>query len=210
MGVNIRKRKKHKILNNWYIIIVFVIILLFVSASYSLWSEELYINWNISGEYVPPNLPIENPNTGNDYPIEASFGRTPIFNTELYRLQSNVYDSIENTITTTIKQVNQSGIYFLGSSTEISITINNNTDTMFSKGKIELLQDESNDSSGIANISNVTVTENISSGSSGTINISATLSSTEQVPDNTHLNYLITYELDGITHYLYYNIIIVP
>lgn len=209
MKIKIKGRKKHNILNTWCIVIVFIIILLLISTSYSLWSSELYIKSDISAQYVPPKLPIEIPAVENDrYTTNVDMNLPGISWVDIYTVQSDEYDRINNILTTTIVQENYSLIYFVETTLEISFTIPNNTDTVFSNGEIKLV--ESNDENNIATISNTSVTQEIQSGGTGTVTISGSLKCNTTVADNTYYNYEISYEIDGVKHYFYYNLIILP
>ena len=59
-------KRKVKINNTVFIVLLLIVILLFISTSYSLWSTDLQINGTITTNYSGKKLPVELESLGND------------------------------------------------------------------------------------------------------------------------------------------------
>ena len=209
MRINV-KRRKHYALNKWYIVIILIIVLFLISTSYSLWSSQLYIEGNVSGEYEPPLLPVDVEMVNNNDYIDLIFGDDNGWNIigSIYVFEGDSFDSNTNTLTTTIDKQRDSIIVNPDIDFDITFTIQNNTDSMFTNGNIQLV--EYNDPGNITNGNNINCSigsSTISSGGSTEINLSGIFKGQGDV-NNTHFDFQITYDIDGVTHYFYYNIVV--
>lgn len=213
MKINIKRRRKQKTLNKWFIVVVLIVILLFISTSYSLWSTQLYIEGNVTGEFEPPLLPIDIDMVSNNRYTEGSISRHWLYG-NMFSIDSDSFDKISNTLTTKIN-IEETVLVVLNPEVQlnVSFTIQNNTDTNFLNGNIKLISySDPNQIINVNNLNNnISITEEnrtINSGSSGEISISTTMYKTTNNLTSAYYNFEITYDVDGITHYFYYNIVI--
>lgn len=209
--MKIKIRRKKKALSKWYICIFLLIILIFSSIAYSLWSTDLYIYGQVSGEYSEePDLPVEIPSQGEDSNGVNRFtssSNITALGQEIYRVTLEEYEG--NTITTTIQHIyKQSTSWFYPTAT-ITLTIPNDNSLDLTDGTIELT--ESNDPNSI--FQNVTYTlsdTTITAGGTTTATISGKLRGNQTVGDNTYYKFTINYNIGNVKFYFYYTIILLP
>ena len=203
-------KRKNKTFKSWYILVILIIIIILMSTSYSLWQTNLYINGTVVGELNLPELPVEVPSQGTD---ENGIDRVTVntsmdfWGTDIYEVTDEEYNG--NTITTSIRHLYKQ--WFGSSNPEVTISfeIQNNTDKNFTNGAIDLI--DYNDGNGIfQNLEYTTSNATITPGESSKISISVRLKGNEDVADNTYYNFAITYEIEGVKYYFYYNIILIP
>ncbi len=202
-------KRKVKINNTVFIVLLLIVILLFISTSYSLWSTDLQINGTITTNYSGKKLPVELEPLGNDkngVNRYTSNTTLEVIGVEIYKVVDEKYEN--NTITTTIKQTYKQIFSIFNVKPEITLTIPNNTSDMFVDGKIELI--EYNDSNNIFQNRTHTVSETIVEGATGTVSISGQLRGDKDVATNTYYKYKITYNVNGIENIFYYNINLLP
>ena len=202
-------KRRRKALSKWYIFIVIAVILVFISSAYALWSTTLNINGTVIGQYKKPSLPVEIPSQGTDsngvnrYTSNATI---TILWKEVYRVVEEEYK--DNTITTTIQQIYKQSILQSTASLSITLQIPNNTSYEFTNGNIELV-DYKDGNSIFQNVTYTLANSNktISPGATETVTISGNLKGYTDVANNTYYNFAISYNLDDVTYYFYYNII---
>lgn len=131
-----KMRRKKKPLKTIYIFIIAIIILFFVSTSYSLLNKTLYINATVSGEYLEPVLPDsevvqEGDRLSTNTSLSGGWLNVSVF--------THVEDVIEgnNTVVTKIKNGNKT---WLTSqiSVDFSMSIKNNSSIEYTNGKVEV------------------------------------------------------------------------
>lgn len=203
-------KRKRRILNKWYILLILLVILIFISSSYSLWSTRLYINGTVIGKKEAPELPVEIPSQGTDSNgvnrYTSNTNLTFVF-WEIYRVVAEEYTG--NTITTTIKHILKQQYSWSSVSPTITLTIPNNTSSTFTDGKIELI--DSKDTNNVfQNVSYNVSSTTIDAGGTTDVTISGTLKGNLDVADNTYYNFAITYKIGDTEYVFYYNIIILP
>jgi hypothetical protein len=202
-------RRKKKAFKQWYIFIILVVILVSISSSYALWSTKLNINGVVTGKKEPPSLPVEIPSQGTDSNgVNRYTSNTTISIAwqECYRVVDEEYSG--NTITTTIQQVYKQVWFQTTASVSITLQIPNNTNSTFTDGNVELV--EYKDANSIfQNVKGTLAStdKTISPGGTETVTISGSLKGYTDVAENTYYNFVISYKVDGITYYFYYNII---
>lgn len=211
------KVRRKKVFKTWYIFAILIVILVVISTSYALWSTTLYINGTVMGTYEVPKLPVEIPSQGTDshgvnrytssVDMKINLG---FMQREAYIVQNEEYNKSENKITTTIKQNYVQSFLKNTVTAQITLQIPNNTSSDFINGQITLT--ESNDTAGIlsgswtASLSNNNM---ISAGEEATATIEGSLKAYKTVANNTYYNFTISYEVDGVTYYFYYNLVFV-
>lgn len=212
-------KRRRKVFKTWYILLILIVILVVISTSYALWSTTLYINGTVSGTYEEPKLPVEIPSQGTDSNginrytsnVDMIVDINGWIQREVYTVQNEEYNQSENKITTTIKQSYVQSILRNTVTAEITLQIPNNTSSDFVNGQITLT--ESNDTAGILRGSwTGTLSDNntISAGGTATVTITGSLKAYTTVASNTYFNFTISYEVDGVTYYFYYNLVFVP
>lgn len=208
MKNKIRRRKG--ILNKWYILLVLLVILIFISSSYALWSTRLYINGTVIGKKEAPELPVEIPSQGTDsngVNRYTSNTKLTFLVWEIYRVVSEEYTG--NTITTTIKHLLKQSYSWSSITPTITLTIPNNTSSTFTDGKIELI--DSKDTNNVfQNLSYKVSSTTINAGGTADVTISGTLKGNLNVANNTYYNFAITYKIGDVVYAFYYNIILLP
>lgn len=201
-------KRRNKTVKTWYIVFIFIVIIILMSTSYSLWQTKLYINGKIAAEIK--SLPVEIPPQGTDENgIDRVTTNTSMdfIGTEIYRVVSE--EHVENTITTTIQHVYKQWFGTSNIDTTISFNFQNTTDKDFTNGEINLI--DYNDANNILYNLNYTISNaTVSPGESAEVQISGRLRGNEDVADNTYYHFVITYYIENVKYYLYYNIIILP
>lgn len=203
-----RKRKTFKV---WYICFILIIVLILMSTSYSLWNTNLYIKGDVTLEYQEPELSVNVPSQGRD---DNGIDRVTVnadmvvMWQDIYRVTAEEYEG--NTITTTIKHIymQQWGTWF-NPDLNISFEIQNNTSQDYTDGMIELIEYSDNNNI-FQGLSYTTSNTTITAGGSSEISISATLRGNQTVADNTYYSFAISYMVEGVRRYFYYNVILLP
>lgn len=213
MKTKIKVKRRRKTLNKWYIFIILVVILIFISTSYALWSTKLYINGTVIGEKKEPELPVEIPSLGTDSNgvdrvTDSSGSSFSLYGVEMLRVTSEKCDG--NKITTTITQIYKQWILSSTLTININLSLPNNSSYDFTDGQIEQITDETYDPNSVISNMSGTITETIASGSTGTVTVSGTMKGDSTIAANTCYSYAISYMVNGVRSYCYYKIIFIP
>ncbi len=206
MKIKIKRRKKG--FKNAYIVVLLMIVLIFISTSYSLWKTTLTINGTVTGVYSEPKLPVEIESLGENSDNVNRFTSNTSLKTlgvDIYKVVDETYE--DNVITTTIQQVykQSTGLNIFRVKPTITLTIPNNTSSVFTNGTVTLI--EYNDPNSIFQNITQSISTTITEGSTGTVTISGTLRGNYDVATNTYYKFKITYDVDGVTCVFYYNLI---
>lgn len=209
--MKIKIRRRRKTFKVWYLLVVLIVILIFISSSYALWNTKLYINGNVSFTYTEPQLPVEIPSQGTDANGVNRFttgGQFKFWNQDFYKVVDETYS--DNIITTTLQENYKQILLQNSVSADITLTIPNNTSSDFTDGTIELI--EQNDTNGVLNgsFSTTLSSTTISAGETATATITGSLKGYVNVATNTYYNFAISYKIGETRYYFYYNLIILP
>lgn len=209
-----RKKNRKKPIKTIYIFLLFVIFLIMLSISYSLWSTTLVIDGTAQLKYIEPQLPVEispkgtDENGNNRYTTNTSMA--PALLGDVYKFVSDEYEG--NTITTTIKHTRKLSsflAFFTNLSPTFTIEIPNNTSKDFSNGKIELI--DSKDTNNILSKLNYKLSSDaISAGETAKVTVTGTLATSKDVATNTYYKFAISYKINEAEYYFYYTLVILP
>ena len=194
-----RKKNRKKPIKTIYIFLLFVIFLIMLSISYSLWSTTLVIDGTAQLKYIEPQLPVEispkgtDENGNNRYTTNTSMA--PALLGDVYKFVSDEYEG--NTITTTIKHTRKLSS-FLSFFTKD-----------FLNGKIELI--DSKDTNNIlSKLDYKLSSDTISAGEMAKVTVTGTLATSKDVATNTYYKFAISYKINEAEYYFYYTLVILP
>lgn len=187
-------KRKHKINSIWISGIAVIAILLFVSTGYALWSDTLYIKGTANIKYKELKLDTITVNkTSNqyiDFQDGSAISAFSVSDTQL----NDTDEKIEIVGNYERKSYNLSG-------RNVTFTVNftNNYSSTMTNGKIELLENSTKYTL------TPTTTETVVNGDSGKIVVTVKLSGWSSLGSGS-MKYKISYNVNGLTRYLYLTI----
>lgn len=194
-----RKRKTKAV----YIIFALVILLIFLSAVYAIWSETLTVTGSATAKYVEPELEITVPKDGNGKMVSHSSLTHGIFNISYASFDRE--ELVDNKLTVWFKlsstNVNINPVDFTG-----GFKLYNDTNYQFTNGTVTYtLHGTSGD---FSNLNNYSTTGTINVGATGTFTTSIKLRP-GQIGSGKQgsILYKISYMVDGLERFFYYEVI---
>lgn len=200
----IKFKRKKKNFNIYFLILPFIICIVLISTSYSLWNTNLYIDGSVVGEYQEPALPGEVVQNGDRYSADNNF-KGGWLGVEVFTFVRDTYEG--NTITTEIRN-GRSLIFTNSISPTFSISITNNSGYTYTNGQVTVEEKDTNSkiSPGTPTLSATTV-EN---GETVTLTAAITFSvRNSSITVGDYVNYKISFDCNGTTKYINYKILIV-
>ena len=186
-----RRKRKNNITVIFGILIISV--LLFISVGYSLWTDTLSINGKVNLKYKEPKLEQITVNqTDGQY-----IARDEDYIINALTVESSSVNNNENTIGVEA-EVSMKSYTLTARDVTFSMSFVNNYSSTISNGKVEVFENTTGQT-----IDSTTITELVTSG--GTASFSSTFNLTRNVGTSV-LKYKISYDVDGVTRYLYLTI----
>ena len=180
------KRRRKKI-STKFILFIFVLILILIGSSYSLYTSKLYINGDVTLKYKEPKLEnIEIATSGSQYIslsssgtwlLGASISSSSKFDDDTFGVKGTIEYSGWSTITLTLKT-----------------TFTNKNSSSLTNGKIEVAENSGFTTNGES------VDSTVASQANGTVQVK--LKSVKSSTSGT-IKYKISYEIDGVEKYMY-------
>lgn len=188
-----RKHKKNSVL---LIGIAVIAILIFISTGYALWSDTLYINGTANARYVEQKLDTITVNKTNDQYLEfeddvgATVRAFKVKSTELNNTEEKI-EVVGNYDRRNWNVEKRDAIMRLNFVNNYPVTITN--------GQVTLLEDTTGYSI------TPTITETVANNQTGTLTVTFHLKANSKLLSGT-IKYKASYDVDGVTRYIYLTI----
>lgn len=186
-----RRHKKNSVL---LIGIAVIAILIFISTGYALWSDTLYIKGTANAKYVEQKLDTITVNKTSDQYLEFEDD----VGLKAFKVKSTQLNNTDEKIEV-VGNYERKGWNVSTREAMIRLNFTNNYPVTITNGQITLLED----STGYSLTSETTAT--VANNETGTATITFHLKGTTYLMSGT-IKYKISYNVDGVTRYLYLTI----
>lgn len=188
-----RKHKKNSVL---LIGIAVIAILIFISMGYALWSDTLYINGTANARYVEQKLDTITVNKTSDQYLEFEDGVGE--DVRAFKVKSTELNNTEEKIEV-VGNYDRRNWNVKKRDVMMRLNFVNNYPVTITNGQVTLLEDTTGYSI------TPTITETVANNQTGTLTITYHLKANSDLLSGT-IKYKASYDVDGVTRYIYLTI----
>lgn len=188
-----RRRKKNSVL---LIGIAVIAILIFISTGYALWSDTLYINGTANARYVEQKLDTITVNKTSDQYLE--FEDDVGEDVRAFKVKSTELNNTEEKIEV-VGNYDRRNWNVKKRDVMMRLNFVNNYPVTITNGQVTLLEDTTGYSI------TPTITETVANNQTGTLTITYHLKANSDLLSGT-IKYKASYDVDGVTRYIYLTI----